>query len=322
MPLRTGITPKWGPITIRDDHAAAIGDLGEFKSGGQQASVRLDMTVGGYMQPADPTDTTSDQECYVVADLGAGTVVSPGPGWDDTENRGYYTHAVDVQMWFDDVYVVDTETPAPSAASGSSSVSSGTSETVGFFGDQLTATGSWSTGQGGGRAYQDYETTSMTTHKSNLGGSEVMKQHLALRLCDAGGYVSPFSLVDSKQYLVGLPPRATGNLPLLSATSFMASAAPKRAPADAKLHVSIKLVLVKVTWWKESAFAVPDTAGWQVHGVNSDTFAGYDPATGPGAYPMTNFFGGVEGAYIALPWTVEFPWTFGVDFANGKVVKQ
>jgi hypothetical protein len=101
----------------------------------------------------------------------------------------------------------------------------------------------------------------------------------------------------------------------------MAVAAPKKAPAEATLHVSVKLVLVKVTWWKLVPFGVPDTAGWSIHGVTPDTFASYDVASGPGGYPMSKWWG-LEGSYIALPWTGEFTWTFGVDFANGKVVKS
>jgi hypothetical protein len=262
-----------------------------------------------------------------VADLAAGSVVSPGDvSANDDENRGFYTHAIDVQMWFDDVYAVETEAPPPSAATGSGSVSSGSSENVGFFGDQLTASGSWSTSQGGSRTYQDYEIESHTTHKSNLGGSEVMKQHLALRLCDAGPYVTPFSLVKSDQYLAGLPPRAVGNLPLMSAASFKAVAPVKKSPAKAKLHVKVKPWLAKVTWWSNTPqhwFRQPDVGGQHVQavggGVEAETVAEYDLTKGPGGYAMQTA-GTLTGMYLALPWSNEFVWSFDVDFANGRVV--
>jgi hypothetical protein len=328
MPLRQGTQAQWGPLTVGNDQAAGIGTVGEFDSGGQQASVLLKMNIAGYVQPANPKDSSSDNECYVVADLAAGSVVSPGDvGANDDENRGYYTHAIDVQMWFDDVYAVETEAPPPSAVSGSGSVSSGSSESVGFFGDQLTATGSWSTSQGGARTYQDYEIESHTTHKTNLGGSEVMKQHLALRLCDTGPYVTPFSLVKSDQYLAGLPPRAIGNLPLMSAASFKAVAPVKHSPAQAKLHVKVKPWLAKVTWWSMTAprhwFGHPDLGGQQVQavggGVELETVAEYDLTRGPGGYPLATA-GVPTGVYLALPWSNEFVWSFDVDFANGSVV--
>jgi hypothetical protein len=326
LPLRQGTQPQWGPVTVGSDQAANLGTIGSFDSGGQQASVLLRMNVGGYAQPANPKDPSSDNECYVVADLGAGSVVSPGDvSANDDENRGFYTHAVDVQMWFDDVYGVETETPPPSAASGSGSVSTGSSESFGFFGDQLTATGSWSTSQGGARTYQDYEIESHTSHKTNLGGSEVMKHHLGLRLCDAGPYVTPFSLV-KEQYLAGLPPRAIGNLPVTSAASFKAVTPVKRYPPAVKLHVKIKPWLAKVTWWSSTSpkhwFVKPDVGGRTVQavggGLTAETVAEYDVAKGPGAYAMLTA-GVVSGMYVALPWSNEFLWSFNVDFANGRV---
>ncbi len=329
MPLRPGTQAKWGPVTLGNDQAASIGRIGEFDSGGQQASVLLKMNIAGYHQASGPTDATSDDECYVVADLGAGSVVSPGGlGANDDENRGYYTHAVDVQMWFDgDQYAVEAETPVPSAASGSGSSSSSTSETVGFFGDQLTASGSWSTSQGGGRTYQDYELESHTTHKTNLGGSERMIQHLALRLSSAGPYETPFSLVGSDQYLAGLPPRAIGNLPLMSGASFKAVVPVKTYPGPGTLHVSVRPWLAKVAWWgmKDPAhwFKAPNVGGQKAQPVGSGaafkTVAEYDLTKGPGAMMVLNW-AGPEGVYVALPWSNEFTWSFSVDFANGKVV--
>lgn len=329
MPLRPGTQAKWGPVTVGNDQAASISSIGEFDSRGQQASVLLKMNIAGYVQAANPTDESSDDECYVVADLGAGSVVSPGDvGANDDENRGYYTHAVDVEMWFDgDQFAVEAETPSPSGASGSGSSSRSSSESVGFFGDQLTATGSWSTSEGGGRTYQDYELESHTTHKTNLGGSERMKQHLALRLSNAGPYVTPFSLVGSDQYLAGLPPRAIGNLPLLSGASFKTVVPVKTHPGPGTLHVSVRPWLAKVAWWamKDPAhwFKAPNVGGQKLQSVafaaGDETVAEYDLTKGPGAMPQSNW-AGLEGTYVALPWSNEFTWSFSVDFTNGKVV--
>jgi hypothetical protein len=327
MPLRQGTPAKWGPLTVGNDQAASIPSIGSFDSGGQQASVLLKMNVAGYVQPVNAKDPASDDECYVVADLAAGSVVSPGDlSANDDENRGYYTHAIDLHMWFDDLYAVEAEAPPPSAATGSGSVSSGSSESIGFFGNQLTATESWSTSQGGGRAYQDYEIESHTTHKTNLGGSEMMKQHLALRLCDSGPYLTPFSLINSDQYLAGLPPRAIGNLPLMSAASFKGQAPVKKSPAKATLHVTVKPWLAKMTWWSSIApghwFSHPDLGGQQVQtvgeGVEMETVAEYDLTKGPGV-SLTEKAGILTGTYLALPWSNEFAWSFVVDFENGEV---
>lgn len=329
MPLRPGTQLHWGTVTVGSDQAAPIAGLGEFDAGGQQASALLQMNVGGYVQPVDPHDPSSANECYVVADLGAGSLTSPGQMvCNDQENRGYYTHAVEVKLWFDgSAYAVDTEAPPPSSASGSGSSSSSSSTSVGFFGDQLTASESWSTSEAGSRGYQDYEAESHSTRTSNLGGSDVVDQRFALRLSNGGPYVTPFSLLGSDQYLAGLPPRAAGNLPLVTAASFKAVSPVKQYPGPARLHVSIQSSLAKVTWWDGATtpshwFKAPQVGGQptQVIGPGAAlTRPGdYDLSRGPGVYPMTTA-GVMTGTYVALPWAHEFSWAFDVDFASGKV---
>ncbi|TIC88085.1 hypothetical protein E8D34_07310 [Nocardioides sp. GY 10113] len=325
MPLRTGTKIKWGTVTVGGTTAAQTPRMGEADSGGQQASVLLQMNVAGYVQAVDANDTDSANEYYVVADLAAGSTFSPGQmGGNTRECRGYYTHSVDTRLWFDDgAYAVDTETPQPSSAGGSGSSSTSSSTTVGFFGHQLTASESWSASQSASRGYQDFETESHTSHKSNLGGSEVVHQRFPLRLSNAGPYVNPFSLVGSDQYLAGLPPRAAGNLPLVTAASFKALAPQKQYPRTARLHVSVTVWMAKVIWWSNApAHWFKNPVGQKVQLVGEGTAlvrpGDYDLTRGPGDYPMQTL-GVVTGSYIALPWSHEFSWAFDVDFAKGRV---
>jgi hypothetical protein len=158
-------------------------------------------------------------------------------------------------------------------------------------------------------------------HRSDDGsGSEVVKHHLALALCNGGPYVTPFSLIGNDKYLVGLPPRAISNLTLTSAASFLVTKPVKEVPDPATLHVSIKQWLAKIYWIK--AFTTPPTVGTPqlvtagTAGVDTVTVAEYDLTKGSGCLTMT------LGAYVAMPMSFESDWSFAVDFSNGKVTKQ
>jgi hypothetical protein len=325
MSLRSDAKKVWGPTPLNDSRIMDLSRAGLPISlpAADLPSLQLKLQIAGYAQAADPSDDTSDTEYYVVADLGTNkSEVSPGAQvGNDDENVGFYTHSVDVQMWFDgSAYAVDQDTPDASAASGSGSSSSGQSETIGFFGSQLTGTVSSSTTQGGSRTYEDYEVQNLTTHKSDVGsGSEVMKHHLALALCDAGPYVTPFSLIGSDKYLAGLPPRATSNLTLTSAASFLVSEQAKQVPAPATLHLSIKQWMARVVWLKP--FTPPPKVGTPQlvvqgnAGTSTVTVDEYDLTKGSGVLQMTT------GAYAVIPLPFESDWSFNVDFANGKVTK-
>jgi hypothetical protein len=327
MPLRPGTVAHWGPISVGSNIAATIPDVGEFGSGGQQPSVRLQMNIAGYQQVVDVNDPMGNTEYYIVVDLGSGSFASPGDLHSNTaEGRGYYIHAVDVQMWFEDSFELDGETPLPSSAAGSGNNSASSSDTVGFFGTQLTASQSETVSHGGGRSFPDYEMESHSTHKNNLGGNEVLKHHFALKLCDGGPYHSPFSLVDSDHNLFGLPPRAVGNMPLVSAAAFKAVAPVKTMPPKAILRVSVNLWLANVAWWGLTPnhwFKTPDLGG-QTGTMVGDGLAvvavdAFDVTKGPGVLPLTRL-GTTTGSYVATSWKHEFAWGFAVDYGQKKVV--
>jgi hypothetical protein len=157
MAMRADAKTVWGPVPLRDSRSLDLTKLGSFFKNvpvpaGDLPNVQLKLEVAGYAQAANPKDDASDTEYYVVADMATdSSTVGPGSQVvNDDEKCGFYTHSVDVQLWFEDsAYAVDQDTPASSAASGSGSNSSGTTETFGFFGDQLTGTVSSTASQGG-----------------------------------------------------------------------------------------------------------------------------------------------------------------------------
>jgi hypothetical protein len=343
MTLRPDTPPKWGPVTAPvNNQAFPIGDVGPFVSGGQQSALSLNLTAAGYVQPVNPKDPNSDNECYIVIDL-AGSTVSPGTlDKDDSENRGYYTHGIEIRMSLAGEaaipplldWKVDASTPPTSPATGSGSVSTGSSVSGGFFGTQLTATGGWSSSESGGRTYQDYEVKNNTTHKTVQGtGSEEAVYDLALRLCDTGPYRTPFSLIKADDsYLAGLPPRATADLPLTSAASFMAILPVKHYPQVDDLTVTIKHWLAKVVWYSTEIPAShvgvmnPFDQNQQVQMVTKDHWARggsmpytelvdeYDMTKSPGVYLST-----MTGLYCALPWLSQYTGRYMVDWTDGRI---
>src|SRR5215471_14010441 len=98
MTLRPGVRPTWGPMALTDNRTFPIGQVGPFEAGGQRSAVALKLTVAGYAQAANASDPNSDNEYYVVVDLTDSTVSPGNLGADDDENRGFYTHAIEVRM--------------------------------------------------------------------------------------------------------------------------------------------------------------------------------------------------------------------------------
>jgi hypothetical protein len=324
MPLRhdDSVTTVFGPTgPPGEDVSSDAPSFGGFAGSGQQASAHLGISVAGYHQPADPQGNSSDDvEYYVVVDLGnGGSTVSPGTLAETNEdNKGFYTHAVEVQMSFDSVYALDTDVPPSTQASGSTSYSDSLS--VGFFGDQLTATES--TSQTGSRAYGDYEITNSST-PDVIGKGAV--HHYALRLSDGGGgYRSPFSLIDSPtsgvslHHLLGLVPRSTSRFALTSAAAFRATLPAKTPPDPAVLTITVKHWLAKVVWysgWQTLIHGSPqlgDHVTMVGGGVEMTAIDDYDVTTSAGVYLLTT------GAYLSLPWSYEATWQFVADFKNAS----
>lgn len=344
MTLRPNTLSAWGPVTPPvTNETYPIGSVGPFDSGGQQSALSLKVTVALYKQPVDVNDKNSANEFYYVVDL-TGSTLSPGTMQaDDDENRGYYTHAFEVRMSLATeveyppplTWKVDANTPTTSAVTGSGSVTTGSSVSGGFFGTQLTASGGWSESEGGSRAYQDYELKNNTTHTNSQGvGKEEMIHNLELRLCDAGPYRTPFSLIKpDDSYLAGLPPRATSDLPLTDAVSFLATLPAGQSPLVDDLSITVKHWLAKVVWYSTSTpashwgVANPFDQNQQVQTVAKDhnirgnwapyaeTVDEYDMTKSPGVYGST-----LTGLYCALPWLNEQTFTLAVgEGVGGKV---
>ena len=337
MSPRPGVNPSWGPLTLRYNRTLDIGDVGPYGADGQHPVLSLKLQAAGYTQTADATDPSRGDEYYVVADLGDSTVSPGNMAADDDESKGYYTHAIDVRMslgapqggaaGLQNQYGLDTYTPQSSPATGSGTISSGSSETLGFFGAQLTASGSVSSAEGGSRSYQDYEVQAETGQGD---GPAEISYHLALRVCDAGPYKSPFSLIRSDdKNLAGLPPRATSNLPLTSAASFVATGPAKEFPGPAELRVTVRHWLAKVVWYNtitpthwlkapdfhQNMQGVGPTMDWAsgMMAPNNVSVDVYDVTKGPGVVMMKT------GNYYAFAWSGETTWSFRVDFGAGRV---
>jgi hypothetical protein len=306
MPLNEHAKLLWGPQTLKGQHSWTAGQgIGKIDRGvveydvgdvAQDATVNLEMTVAGYVQPVNQANPDQGDECYVVVDL-ANTTVTPGLlVKNDDSNRGWYTHSIVVRMSFKSpsLYAVDVDSPQSSAATGSGS-SSNTSS-IGFFGDQLT--GSLSSTDGGSRSYEDFEVTNLTTHGK---GNEVVNHQLALKLSDAGAYTAPFSLVNDHQ-LAGLVPRAAGNLPLTSAAAFVATLPTKKRPEPATLEVNFHHAVALVVWQS------PGSWGTEVDDPNN-----FDMGGDWQCYPA------LTGSWEGLAQSSDSGWSFVVDFENGKV---
>jgi hypothetical protein len=314
MPLNEHQQCIWGPQTQRGgrdyqlDTTLQIGPGDTTRQYSQQASVSLEITAAGYTQPVNVTNPSEGDECYVVVDL-ANSLVTPGPlaGTDDS-NRGWYTHAVEVSMRFLDAsapYVIDVDTPQSSAATGSESQSD--SETIGFFGDQLTGTAT--TGESTTRTFGDFEVTN-TTVKGPPAPHPVMTHHLALKVSDGGGgYTGPFSLINDKHELSGLVPRSAGNNPLTSAACFLAQMPQKQLPATATLDVVIKHWLALVVWHDGDGGVGDETS-------DVDDFPLPDAASAAASWKS---YAGWTGIWWAVIQAEQSSWSFAVDFQNGKL---
>lgn len=342
MALTSAAQRAWGPETLRypNDFTLPIApNDSPFPGGTQTADLHLVLTVAGYIQPADVTNPSKGEECYVVADL-AGSTFTPGTMIrDEPANRGFYTHALDVKMTFDAVvpasgpppvgpltlapshtspFVMDTSTPDGSAVSGSSSSGSSTSGSLGFFGDTLTATLGVGTSQSSSRSYQDFEVQSKPSHSPS---AEVSEQYLALRVSDLGGYQIPADLVDTKYNLTTLPPRATSAMPITSAASFLAAGSAKAAPKAAVLAGRVEATLVGIFWldgptfgklMKIGSYAV--FLGMMVGATGKAKMTSFDlhrPFQGQYMLP--------SGCYLAVPRVVGANFACDVEFATGKV---
>jgi hypothetical protein len=317
MTLRKDATVAWGPFDV-----PVTADQTDFKiqpdwsaqalpNPAQTGSITLQMTVAGYVQPVDASDPSQGEECFVVVDLGK-TEVSPGQLIkNDAANRGWYTHSIDVEMYFDGdtPYCIDADTPQSYPATGSGNMSTGTSETLSFFGTDLTGGLSASQSQGGGRTYADFEVSNTTTREP---GNHQMRHHLALRVCDAGPYEDPYSLCGPDKNLVGLPPRATSNNQLTSAAAFVAvmKGNPMARPEPATLCVNI-------THTAAIVFFSPNGSKIDIDEMNQLK----EPFSLNKGLQML-WIVMLSGIYAAAPAGTMLAWRFLVDFKKGQVTAQ
>ncbi len=336
MPLNAHIAKRiWGPQSLKQVftwNPAAEMDTWEevalipsrvVKNYWQHgATISVDLTVAGYLQPQDPGNPDAGDDCYVVADLVDSSVNAGGLNYDDVTHRGFYTHAVDVQMGFSvdtdgtQAYSVEQDTPLSSPATGSAG--SGSNESVGFFGDQLTASAGTSSSQS--RTYQDFEVTNNTTHGA---GKEWVKHHLQLRVTDGGGgYSTPWTLrKDKTNEAYGIVPRAAANNPLTSAASFLAQTKAKVRPPAARLHVQIGHTVVITVWDSLDSAPARDLGlcnTWvDADGSTTKDDAAFDASGAGGVQCIDGWFG--IGWWKAAAVVAEQQWAAMVDWQKGTV---
>jgi len=303
MPLDSSATLHWGKIPFRGDRdystAATLQDV--LADGSQSCTTHLELNVAGYTQPVNAKKPEDGWECYVVADL-AGSLVNPIKLIkDDDSNRGWYTHAIDVKMWFDpsSQYVVDEDAPQSSAPVGSAS----SGGNVGFFGDQLTAGANWEQS----REYQDFELTNLTSKQA---GNPTMEHHVKLNMSNAGGgYVNPYSLIDTTppHNLDGLVERSTSNYELTSAASFVTQLPTKTLPDPADLHVTIEHHLAIIVFSQYDYSDDPHMYGLGESDKFDDTITDWQ------------FYVAWIGTWAAaVNWSTS-AWNFHVDWQNETV---
>jgi hypothetical protein len=256
----------------------------------------------------------SDLEWYIKVDLHT-TAVNPGTlMWNQDDQRGYYTEAVDVRFGIKG-WKLSWSSPETTQVGGSSSQAKSVEFSAGFFGPQPMVTLGGSISSSAGQSFPDFAI------KNDSAGSpdQFVHQSYVLGLVQDHPYVNPIDLVDAgvvKGRLRELSsPRSVSDLAIQSEALFHNPNPKEGDTPRLEIEITHRLMDVEKTW--ATAFGKNDP---QSHG-----FA--PPQTGDGAFDrtrggpqrilMSQQFGGL--LVDVYPVTHKEVWKFDFDMTKKKV---